>query len=126
MSIDAAAVTDQTWKDIAIDHDGVMNLYDGWHGQHEDWPVRPGARAFLAALKADGWNIIVLTARSGEFLAELEDWYIAHGLREYVSHFTNVKPPCKIYLDDCGLQFTGDFNQALDAIRHYRCHWEAD
>jgi phosphoglycolate phosphatase-like HAD superfamily hydrolase len=109
-----------SYRTIYIDFNGVLDLYDGWRGHHVDFPMRPGADAFLAALKAEGWTVVLFTACP---LPEATAWMAAHGLDRYIDEITNLKGPAVVYLDDRGLTFTGDFNRALDQIRTFRVHW---
>jgi hypothetical protein len=51
-------------------------------------------------------------------------WLKKHELTTYIHSVTNTKPIATIYLDDRGLQFTGDFKQALYDIANFTVHWK--
>jgi hypothetical protein len=117
-------LAENKWMDMAIDFDGVINMYSGWNGQHEDWGPRDGALEFIKRLHAAGWRITILTARDGEYLREAKEWMVHYGFVDYIHEVTNIKKPAKIYIDDRGLQFNGNFSDTLQAIEDYVCHWE--
>jgi hypothetical protein len=50
-------------KTAAIDLDGTILEYDGWHGEDNFGKVRPGCVEALSELKRQGWRIIIFTTR---------------------------------------------------------------
>jgi len=106
---------------VAVDLDGVLNLYDGWKSADYFHPPRPGAAEFLRTLGAEGYRVIVFTVRWAE---HVEQWLDQNGLREFVAEVTDKKPVAHVYLDDHAVCFRGDFDQALRQIRSFKPHWE--
>ena len=43
---------------------------------------------------------------------------------QYVAEVTSIKPPARVYLDDRGIQFTGDYEKALKDIKNFKTYWE--
>lgn len=50
-------------KTAAIDFDGTILEYNGWHGENDFGKVRPGCIEALSELKRQGWRIIIFTTR---------------------------------------------------------------
>ena len=48
-----------------FDRDGVLNLDRGYVGRWSDWTWVDGARETLAAYRASGWRLVVVTNQSG-------------------------------------------------------------
>jgi hypothetical protein len=110
-------------KRVCIDLNGVLDTYAGWQGEVTWHPPRPGARAFLQALRARGFEIVVLTVRRPE---EARQWLEAHGLAAYISDVTDRKPPAFVYIDDRALCFGGAFDETLRQVDCFQPHWERD
>ena len=106
---------------IALDLDGVLATYDGWHGP--DTPIgtpAPGVHAFLNRLAAEGWDAVVFTGRPA---AVAEAWCKAHGIRVPVHDSRNGKPMATVFLDDRALRFEGSFQRALVQLEAARKPW---
>ena len=106
---------------IAVDFDGVINTYAGWEGADKEYAPREGVGSFLITLHESGWKIIIHTCRPR---LDVRRWLKKHELTTYIHSVTNTKPIATIYLDDRGLQFTGDFKQALYDIANFTVHWK--
>mgnify|MGYP001168453022 CR=1 FL=1 len=100
-------------RTVAIDFDGVLHRYDGWEGaDHFNDPV-PGAREFLAELRARGYRIVVWTARP---FAGIQEWLVQHGMSGLVAEITDRKVPAVAYIDDRGIRFWGNWEEMLTFI----------
>lgn len=102
-----------------VDFDGVLNNYKGWDGDNLYTP-RKGAKEFLEKLN-EKYNVYILTSRD---IKLVKRWLFVYGLETLVHEVTNIKVPAKIYLDDNGIRFDGDFNKALNDIENLHPHWE--
>jgi hypothetical protein len=106
---------------VCVDLNGVLDAYTGWkHADHWD-PPRPGAAAFLQALKARGFDVVVFTTRHH---TQVRAWLRTHGLLQYVSAITRRKPPAHVFVDDRAVCFTGDFGETLERVSAFKAHWE--
>ena len=106
---------------VCIDLDGVLNEFDGWRGAEYFHPPRPGSRQFLERLNTLGYDVVVFTVR---WAPHVEEWLCKWGLNSLVSRVTDKKPPAHAYVDDRAICFRGDFDSALEQIRHFQAHWE--
>jgi hypothetical protein len=107
---------------VCVDLNGVLDAYTGWQGaDHFDAP-RSGARAFLDALTASGFRVVVFTTRYAD---DVWGWLRAHGLADLVSDVTDRKPPAFVFVDDRAICFRGDFTATLAEIRAFTAHWES-
>ena len=106
---------------LAIDLDGVLAEYGGWHGPATPvGPPMPGAHAFLNRLAAEGWDAVVFTGRPA---AVAEAWCKAHGIRIPVHDARTGKPQATLFLDDRSLRFEGSFTRALTQLESARRPW---
>jgi hypothetical protein len=106
---------------VCVDLNGVLDDYRGWrHPDHWD-PPRPGARAFLEALRSRGFDIVVFTTRHP---VGVRRWLREHGLYDAVDAVTRKKPAAHVFVDDRAVCFTGDFDDALARIAQFKAHWE--
>jgi hypothetical protein len=106
---------------VCVDLDGVLNTFDEWRGPEFFHPPREGAREFLAALKEQGFRVVVLTCRWHEWVTA---WLREYGLAEFVDEVTDRKPPAHAYVDDRAVCFRGNFQQTLQSIRDFRPFWQ--
>jgi hypothetical protein len=104
-----------------VDLNGVLDEYGGWRGPRHWDPPRPGARAFLAALRERGWHVTVFTTR---YYRDAWAWLLQHGLADLVHEVTDRKPPADVFVDDRALRFRGDYQDILDEMQVFRPHWE--
>ncbi len=108
-------------KTLCLDFDGVINSYvSGWKGETEipDPPV-DGAAEAIERLRVT-YGIVVYSTRSrtpagkAAILAYLDKY----GIR--VDDVPDHKPPAVVYLDDRGVQFKGDWKQAILDIENFK------
>jgi hypothetical protein len=104
-----------------VDLNGVLDCYTGWQGpRHFDLP-RPGARAFLEALRARGFDIVVFTTRYAD---DVWPWLREHRLDDLVLEVTDRKPAAHVFIDDRAVCFRGDFDATLRDVDQFVAHWE--
>ncbi len=106
---------------VCLDFNGVLDTYTGWKGRGDEYPPREGVKEFLAALKEEGYHIVVVSAIPYGFV---RDWAERYGLAHLVDEFTNRKPAAHVYVDDRAVRFDGDYEATLQAIREFRPYWE--
>ena len=106
---------------VSVDFNGVLDTYAGWQGAAHFDPPRPGARAFLDALRARGFRIIIFTTRYPD---DVWRWLRDHALEDVVSEVTNRKPAAHVFVDDRAICFRGDFDDTLKQIDTFAAHWE--
>jgi hypothetical protein len=104
-----------------VDLNGVLDAYHGWQGARHFDPPRPGARAFLDALRHRGYRIVIFTSR---YDRDVWAWVAAHGLRHLVDDVTDRKPAAHVFVDDRAVCFRGDFDATLREIDAFTAHWE--
>ena len=117
-------------KIIAIDFDGVIHNYSrGWQGGDIYDPVTVGFFDWAARMRAHGgFELAVFSSRSGDAEARrvmrsymeksLFLWRDSHApalapelyLEDF--SFPEVKPPAWVSIDDRGIQFNGDWEDA--------------
>jgi hypothetical protein len=106
---------------VCVDLNGVLDAYTGWRGpDHFDRP-RPGARAFLDALRARGFDVVVFTTRHPDGVWA---WLREHGLADGVADVTDRKPAAHVFIDDRAICFRGDFDSTLTEVDRFAAHWE--
>jgi hypothetical protein len=107
---------------VCVDLNGVLDTYQGWQGPDHFDPPRPGARAFLEALAARGYAVVLFTTRYAD---DVWRWLDANGLAPLVTEVTDRKPAAHVFVDDRAICFRGDFSVTLEAIDNFAAHWEA-
>jgi hypothetical protein len=106
---------------VCVDLNGVLDSYTGWkHPDHWD-PPRPGARDFLEALHARGFDVVVFTTRHP---VGVRRWLREHGLYDLVDAVTSRKPAAHVFIDDRAVCFRGDFDEVLKQVAGFKAHWE--
>lgn len=104
---------------ICIDFDGVLNNYT--HYDNDDlFTPKIGAKEFLEKLSKE-FTIIILSARR---YTKIIKWLNEYDMLQYVDDVTSIKPPARVYLDDRGIQFNGDYEKALKDIKNFKTYWE--
>jgi hypothetical protein len=120
MRVDVEPVVDER-PIVCVDLNGVLDSYSGWKdGKHFD-PPRDGAGAFLDALRARGYRVVVHTTRWRD---DVDSWLRDYGLRDKVDDITNEKVPAHVFIDDRALTFQGDFARTLAELDSFAAHWE--
>src|SRR6266851_1744175 len=104
-------------KTVAIDFDGVLNIYDGWQGEDELFEIRPGAKKFLQMIFEEGYEIVIYTTRDS---VNVIRWLSKYELCSFVHHVTDKKPPAIAYIDDRGICFNGDFLKTYKDLINFK------
>lgn len=104
---------------IAIDFDGVLNNYTKYDKDDLGTP-RHNVKRFLQILHKD-FHIIIFSVRR---YSKIIVWLNKHGLIEYIDNVTSYKPRARLYLDDRGVNFNGDYDKALKDIYNFKTYWE--
>lgn len=104
---------------IAIDFDGVIHSYTSPWTQPEDIADPPvaGAAEGMKILQDMGYRIIIFSARArtaGGVLA-MTEYLEKHGIP--YNEIDSVKPTAQAYLDDRGIRFDGNWEQAVRQIQ---------
>ena len=108
-------------KIIAIDLDGVLNMYDGKYDENYIPLMRAGADKFLSDLTNE-YDIEIFTVRNKELD---EKWLKENNLFRYVKNITDKKNPrTTLFIDDRALNFNGDFSDVLCEIKNFVPHWK--
>ncbi len=108
---------------VAVDIDGVLNMFDGWDGYYHDELVRPGAREFLEEL-SQHFRVVLFTARPD--VEAIYRWLHLNGLSGFVDEVTREKVPAIAYIDDRGIHFDGSFDGLVEKILAFKPHWAAE
>jgi len=106
---------------VCVDLNGVLDRFAGWQDAAHWDPPRQGAREFLEALAAAGFDVVVFTTR---WAPDARRWLERHGLLAHVSDVTDRKPAAHVFVDDRAVCFRGDFERALAEVIAFRAHWE--
>lgn len=99
---------------LAVDFDGTMTLAGPYEPGVPSVGIQPGLRQALAEWNAEGYRVVVLTARNP---ADVWPWLAAHGLTPFVVAVTNTKPPAVAYIDDRAVSFGGDWAAVRKRVR---------
>ena len=105
---------------VAVDFDETLHPYNkGWQGvTPDDEPPTRGARDFLAACKAHGWEVTVFSVRAGEPGGEeaIRNWLTKYDLIQYIDRITHEKPHAFAYVDDRAVPFTGNWLTSMKGV----------
>lgn len=74
----------------------------------------PGAREALEKLRADGWIIVIQTARHFNQWRTSADWLADHGFT--YDQLVFGKPPARFYIDDRAIAFDGDWQLVRERL----------
>ena len=105
---------------VCIDFDGVLNTYNGWQGENELFDVRVGCREFLEKLH-EIYHVIIFTTRDINIVTK---WLKNNDLSEFIYSVTNEKPIALVYVDDGGINFSGDFDETYKNILKFKPYWK--
>lgn len=110
---------------IYVDLDQTLNQYrdSEWKGVEFFPELRPGAVEFLDQLRADGFDLVLYTARASipEHKEEVQRWLKTSPLDGYFLFVTAKKGyDAYLFVDDRAIQFKGDYTEVLKAIRNWK------
>ena len=108
-------------KRVCVDLDGVLALYEGWKGTGHFGDPRPGAREFLTSIQELGFRTYVFTTRR---IDDVWEWLNNYDLAHLVKSVVNHKLPAVAYIDDRAINFQGNFEETLTALRGFRPFWK--
>jgi adenylylsulfate kinase len=117
-------------RTIAIDFDGVIASYDGWHGpDHIGAPLK-GAFSFLQELIDTHHEVVIFTTRASDPAkrSQLIRWFKENGFPDnYMPGLalTNVKPLAWLYIEDRCHLFTGTY-PTIAEIAAFKPWWKKD
>ena len=107
-------------KHVCVDFDGVLAEYTGWKGPENLGAPREGVAEFLQAINDLGMKVIILTTRAPLMV---KVWLDDLGIDHLVDRVTREKPSALVYVDERGFTFNGDFQETLEAIKHFIPYW---
>lgn len=108
-----------TKKTIALDFDGVLHSYkSGWTGQNPEDPPNKGAQEFVRNLIEMGYEVVIYSTRNAP---PIKKWLKENNFPEI--EVCSEKPKAKLYVDDRGFRFEGDFGKVLDFIKRGTNTW---
>jgi hypothetical protein len=108
-----------------IDFDGTIAE---WAKYPDPGPPIPGAKEALQALKDQGYDIVILSARTSDEVSKfpidkemekrrMEEYLIEHKIPYDEVSKGGGKPPAQFYIDDRGVEFDGDWTKVLNRIK---------
>ncbi len=99
---------------LSIDIDGVVATIREDLDYALAEPI-PGAREALQQFKAEGYFLILHTARHINKLRATQDWLRRHEIP--FDHLVMGKPTARYYIDDRALRFEGDWPAMVARVR---------
>ncbi len=111
---------------ICFDFDGVINSYaSGWLGAKNipDPPVE-GCREAIKEIRDKGYRVIVQSVRATDedgWIA-ISDYLNLHDIK--VDGICGEKPVARLYIDDRGFRFNGDWDEVLKMMEDMRTWYE--
>jgi len=115
---------------VGIDFDGTIADYSqGWLGEctfgepvsSVDGISSLGPADALRKLKADGWYIVIHTARRAHELGAVAEYLGQHGIP--YDEVTREKPHAHCYVDDRAIRFDGDWERTLYEILEFEPYY---
>ena len=114
---------------VCLDFDGVINSYKSGFVAIDDIPDPPVEGSFEAIEMywRDGLKIYIFSTRNSfdEGRRAIENWLLDWGLRRDILDDIEIvaeKPIAKMYIDDRGYHFTGDFPSSEDIEKFVPWH----
>lgn len=109
---------------IICDFDGTISE---WGEYPEPGPPTPGVKEALQELKDNGFDIIVLSARTSDQMSKypidketekrrMEEYMDKHQI-PYDIVLKSDKPPATFYIDDRAIEFKGDWSEVLRKVK---------
>jgi hypothetical protein len=110
-------------RTVALDFNGVLDEYIGFpkDGIGTEYPPRHNVEAFLIALHRMNYKVVIFTVINTE---AVWDWLRKYDLHMHIDEVTNSKPPAMAYIDDRAINFNGNYQDALNALKDFKAHWE--
>jgi len=78
-------------------------------------------KLFLISLHQMGYKVVIFTVIDTE---AVWDWLRKFDLHVHIDDVTNSKPPAVAYIDDRAINFNGNYQDALNALKGFKSHWE--
>lgn len=116
-------VKKESEKNIALDFDSVIHSYTTPFSGRDyipDPPVR-GAIEGVKKLYESGYTIHICSARAATKSATkaIWEWLKRYEIDIYIENVSNIKPCCKLFLDDKCVTFNGNWGDALYDIEMF-------
>lgn len=103
---------------VALDFDATLNVYGttGTEDEFTDEPPPPqdGAREFVAKLYSKVGRLVIFSARPPD---QIRKWIEKYDFDRHLDEVEAYKPKVKVYLDDRGIRFKGDYKKTLEKLR---------
>jgi len=113
---------------IGVDFDGVLHSYTTPFAGTDYIPDPPveGSLDAVKRLCEQGYVIIIFSARAAEESAidAIWEWLEKYGFSDYISEVTNIKPCCKVIVDDKCITFKGNWGETLYDIDTFEPWYE--
>lgn len=109
---------------IAIDFDGTLHQYTGWHDGRIGDP-NPGAVEFVTeAVKH--FTVVVVSSRCNhtDGKQQIAEWMEKHGFPAEVTVWAS-RPPAWVSIDDRAWQFRGQW-PTIEELQAFQPWWKAD
>lgn len=102
--------------DISLDFDGVLHNYTEWTGVTPEGPPVDGALATVGWLLAQRYSLVISSARANDKGGQeaITRWLAENGFPPIPVSL--VKPAAKLYIDDRGFRFDGDFRKVIQFL----------
>ena len=100
-------------KVISLDFDGVIHRYSkGWGDGTIYDPPTPGTAEAMKKLMGAGYALVIHTTRIDH--DEIKRWLVKYDLPDI--QVSNIKPIARIYIDDRGWRFDGNWETVLKLL----------
>ncbi len=119
-------LADKNMKTIAIDFDRVIHAYSKkWHdGTIYDDPISKTRESLIVL--SQKFRIVIYSVRNYDCIIkgqkqknqveEMKQWLAKHSIPYDEIHTDPSKPICKLFIDDHGYRFEGDWTKTLEDI----------